>query len=148
MNIKNIIKQVPLILLGIGAVALIFIDFSFLMPRQSTETLSNFSREPPRSYSYTEAEALTQSYVRHVIDGDTLILYNGDRVRLIGIDTPEIGFQGTPSEEGAEEARFFVNALLNFPNENNLTTVWLEADGNNTDTWGRLRRYVWIDIHR
>jgi micrococcal nuclease len=141
-NIKKFLTILPLILLGIGAIALIFIDFSFLMPNHSsTSTISSFSREPPVSES---SKILTQSYVRHVLDGDTLILYNDDRVRLIGINAPELGFQGTLHEEGAEEARDFVNALLNFPNENNLTRVWLEADGNNTDNWGRLRRYVWL----
>ncbi len=43
--------------------------------------------------------------VRHVIDGDTLELVDGRRVRLIGIDTPEIGRQGKPSEPFAEAAR-------------------------------------------
>src|SRR5437868_519012 len=30
------------------------------------------------------------SVVRYVLDGDTLILENGEKVRLIGVDTPEI----------------------------------------------------------
>lgn len=29
-------------------------------------------------------------YVKRVVDGDTLLLENGERVRLIGIDTPEM----------------------------------------------------------
>jgi len=37
-----------------------------------------------RSYNYTDI------YVKRVIDGDTLQLVNGERVRLIGIDTPEL----------------------------------------------------------
>jgi len=37
-----------------------------------------------RSYSYSDI------YVTRVIDGDTLKLENGERVRLIGIDTPEM----------------------------------------------------------
>ena len=34
--------------------------------------------------------------VAYVIDGDTVILVGGERVRLIGIDAPEIGHEGTP----------------------------------------------------
>jgi micrococcal nuclease len=33
----------------------------------------------------------SQTYtVKRVVDGDTLLLSNGDRVRLVGVDTPEI----------------------------------------------------------
>ena len=42
---------------------------------------------------------------RYVIDGDTLELVDGRRVRLIGINTPEIGRRGTPSEPYAQKAR-------------------------------------------
>ena len=38
----------------------------------------------------TSTSILAQTYtVERVIDGDTIKLTNGDRVRLIGIDTPE-----------------------------------------------------------
>lgn len=43
--------------------------------------------------------------VRLVIDGDTLELADNRRVRLIGVDTPEIGRRGKPSEPFAEAAR-------------------------------------------
>lgn len=42
---------------------------------------------------------------RHVIDGDTLDLMDGRRVRLIGINTPEIGRRGNASEPFAQAAR-------------------------------------------
>lgn len=42
---------------------------------------------------------------RHVIDGDTLELSDGRRVRLIGINTPELGRNGQPSEPYAQRAR-------------------------------------------
>lgn len=37
-----------------------------------------------QSYNYTDIT------VKRVVDGDTLLLENGERVRLIGIDTPEM----------------------------------------------------------
>ncbi len=37
-----------------------------------------------QSYNYTNI------LVKRVVDGDTLVLENGERVRLIGIDTPEM----------------------------------------------------------
>ena len=42
---------------------------------------------------------------RQVIDGDTLDLVDGRRVRLIGINAPEIGRRGSPSEPYAQTAR-------------------------------------------
>lgn len=43
--------------------------------------------------------------IRHVIDGDTLELQDGRRLRLIGINTPEIGRRGLASEPFAQAAR-------------------------------------------
>lgn len=50
-----------------------------------------------------------------VIDGDTLRLEDGRRVRLIGIDTPEIGREGRASEPFAEQARERLQALVREP---------------------------------
>jgi micrococcal nuclease len=50
---------------------------------------------------------LWSGYVKNVVDGDTVDvrfnIYGVQRVRLVGINTPEIG------EEGYEEAKAFVN---------------------------------------
>lgn len=43
--------------------------------------------------------------IRHVIDGDTVILSDGDHARLIGINTPEIDHEGPDDEPLAAEAR-------------------------------------------
>ena len=75
---------------------------------------------------------LDKAVVRRVIDGDTIVLYNGERVRFIGIDAPEIG------EPGADEATQFVRDMVEGQ------TVWLEASGNDRDRFNRLRRYVWV----
>lgn len=48
------------------------------------------------------AQPVVNSYV---IDGDTLVLTDQRRVRLIGIDAPEIGYRSQPSESFAREAR-------------------------------------------
>lgn len=50
--------------------------------------------------------------VVHVIDGDTVILKDGRHVRLIGIDTPEIGRRGKPSQPYATAARKALISLL------------------------------------
>lgn len=47
-----------------------------------------------------------------MIDGDTLELTDGRRVRLIGIDTPEIGRRGEPSEPYAQAAKKRLQQLV------------------------------------
>ncbi|MCL2227301.1 MAG: thermonuclease family protein [Oscillospiraceae bacterium] len=80
------------------------------------------------------ASLLVQTTVTRVIDGDTVEIYTGERVRFVGVDAPEVG------EAGADEATAFVRErVLN-------QMVWLEADGNDTDRFGRLRRYVWLEL--
>lgn len=50
--------------------------------------------------------------VRQVVDGDTLRLADGRSVRLIGINTPEIGRKGRTSEPYADAARRRLQALV------------------------------------
>jgi len=71
--------------------------------------------------------------VTHVIDGDTVEIEGGYRVRYIGIDTPE---KGEPYYWEASEAnRNLVEGKK----------VRLEKDVENKDKYGRLLRYVWVD---
>jgi micrococcal nuclease len=71
--------------------------------------------------------------VARVIDGDTFELAGGDRVRLLGIDTPEKG------EPFADRATFFLDSLaLGKP-------VRLEFAENRRDSYGRLLGYAYID---
>lgn len=89
----------------------------------------------------TEAQ---QAIVIRVIDGDTIeVDLDGEieRIRLIGIDAPEMGFYGAVYEDGATEATDFVNATL----RTNRYIVYLTSSGNDRDRWGRLRRYVWLE---
>ena len=46
-------------------------------------------------------------YVQRVVDGDTLMLGTGERVRLIGVDTPEIKHPNKPVEYFSKEASAF-----------------------------------------
>ncbi len=74
--------------------------------------------------------------VTRVIDGDTIIIAGGYRVRYIGIDTPEVypraeafGMEAWQANRNLVEGR----------------TVRLEPDVSNTDKYGRLLRYVYVD---
>ncbi len=74
--------------------------------------------------------------VIEVIDGDTITIAGGYRVRYIGIDTPEI----YPDLEAFGIEAWQANRKLVEGKE-----VRLEKDVSETDKYGRLLRYVWVD---
>lgn len=81
--------------------------------------------------------------VNRVIDGDTIeVDIDGDdtRVRLLNIDTPELGHNGEPSECLAEEAKQYLEGRL--PKG---TEIRLEYDSEKTDKYGRTLAGVFID---
>ena len=78
--------------------------------------------------------------VTHVVDGDTIDVEIGgrtERVRLIGIDTPETKKPNTPIECWGPEASAFTASLL--PEG---TEVRIERDIVGRDDYGRLLGYV------
>jgi endonuclease YncB( thermonuclease family) len=84
-----------------------------------------------------EAETATVGYVD---DGDTLRLTNGDRVRLVGIDSPEIGRDGHPDEAFARQARQALQALL-AESHNRVEVVDAAED---EDRYGRRLSYLYL----
>lgn len=95
-----------------------------------------------RAVPTTTAGALTPNgTVVHLVDGDTVDVDIGgtrERVRLIGIDTPETKKEGTPVECYGPEASAFTATLL--PEG---TPVYLERDVEPRDQYGRLLAYVY-----
>jgi endonuclease YncB( thermonuclease family) len=81
--------------------------------------------------------------VIHVIDGDTIDVQIGgreERVRLIGIDTPETKKPNSPIECFGPEASAFTASLLPIG-----TRVRIERDLVGRDDYGRLLGYVYVD---
>ncbi len=76
--------------------------------------------------------------VTTVIDGDTFEIESGERVRMIGIDTPESVDPNRPIGCYGKEASQFTKSLLEGKR------VRLEKDVSDTDRYGRLLRYVWL----
>lgn len=77
--------------------------------------------------------------VTRVLDGDTIVLDNGETVRLIGVDAPEIHHPEIPVQRFGEEATEF---LKRFAEGFECT---LEYEPNNIrDQYGRLLAYVFV----
>jgi micrococcal nuclease len=78
--------------------------------------------------------------VAWVYDGDTVTLSGGEKVRLIGIDTPERGRDGAPDEPYAQQAKQMLERLL--ATQGN--SVLLRFDASRTDRHGRLLAHVYL----
>lgn len=76
--------------------------------------------------------------VKRVIDGDTIELASGKRVRYIGIDTPETVDPRKPVQCFGREAKAENVRLVDGK------AVRLEKDVSETDKYGRLLRYVYV----
>lgn len=88
----------------------------------------------------------TSGVVVAVVDGDTIDVDTGagaQRVRIIGIDTPEIGRGGNTDECYAQEAREILDELI-YRSDVELIADPTQAD---VDRCGRLLRHVRHDGH-
>ena len=93
------------------SLALLIVISTSLCVNSEMETISNFT----------------------IIDGDTIRLESGQRVRLIGIDTPENGEYCYT--EATEKLREMISGK----------ELKLETGYEDKDVYGRLLRYVYVD---
>lgn len=83
--------------------------------------------------------------VTRIVDGDTIRVrqpghLDDERVRLLNLDTPELGRDGQPDECLAQAARDHLATLVAVD-----STVWLAADVQDRDRFDRLLRGVWTE---
>jgi len=100
------------------------------IPAKQTVSTPTPTQIPTKSTPLPET---TSAIVSEVIDGDTIKLQNGERIRLLAINTPEMG------QPYYEEARNRLKELIEGK------TVTLEEDVEDKDRYGRLLRYIYVD---
>ena len=85
--------------------------------------------------------------IERVIDGDTAIVsfvfddgskYQKERVRFLGVDTPETVHPNKPVQYYGKEASDFTKTQLTDK------TVWLQTDVGVKDRYDRMLAYVWL----
>jgi endonuclease YncB( thermonuclease family) len=77
--------------------------------------------------------------VKTVYDGDTVVLEDGRKIRLLGINTPEIQHRDKIAEAGGDEAkRWLTDKLQN-------TKVRLEIGVEKTDKYGRTLAHLFAE---
>lgn len=80
-----------------------------------------------------ERHTREEFFVSQVIDGDTLVLKNGQTVRLLGINAPE------------KEEPFFKEATEKMKNLVAGKKIWVEKDVEEKDRYGRALAYVFTE---
>lgn len=91
--------------------------------------------KPQANESQQSAANTTEALVVRIVDGDTIELQGGQKVRYIGIDTPELKQDECYAKEAAAK-----NADLVLGKK-----VTLQKDVSETDKYKRLLRYVYVD---
>lgn len=111
-------------------------------PGVIAEVTPIISQEPEVAGAVTSVESREVAYVESVVDGDTIKLSTGDVVRYIGVDTPETVDPRTPPQCLGKEASNKNKELVEGK------SVRLERDVSDTDRYGRLLRYVYLEDGR
>lgn len=123
-------KLNPLGIFAIFFFATTYLFFFFYYIRHQVEVIP--------SVNNTETILKSSEKVTRIIDGDTFEIEGGIKVRLIGVDTPEMRNKNKIIDCFAQEATQKLKELLN------KKEVVLEKDISETDKYGRLLRYVYL----
>ena len=94
---------------------------------------------PAAAAPATDTPTGTPAGVALALDGDTLVLDDGRHVRLIGVNTPELGKKGAPDEPLAQEAHAALVALI--PRDKQ---VFLVRGKEPHDHYGRVLAHVFL----
>lgn len=123
-----------------------FILVSIFLSSSKTQNSQEVSQPQPKIQGVetvqktqeTSQNIQGQVLVERVIDGDTIEIAGGQKVRYIGIDTPETVHPEKPVQcfgtEASQKNKELVEGKL----------IRLEKDVSETDKYGRLLRYVYI----
>jgi micrococcal nuclease len=91
-----------------------------------------------QAYPQLRSQPWAKATVKRVVDGDTFETKQGDKVRLIGVNTPETVKPNSPVEVYGKEASDYTKKMLTGK------AVYMFRDAGDKDNYGRLLRYVFI----
>lgn len=135
MNMKKLKRNITAILFALFLLYISqFLDIKDIDSTKFNNQISSNNKNISNSF--------TKAYVSRIIDGDTIeviIDENKYKVRLIGIDCPE--YTSKIEYYGKEATEYTTSMLLD-------KDIYLEKDVSETDKYGRLLRYVWINVPR
>jgi micrococcal nuclease len=123
-----------------GAMTLVFVrsDGGWKVAHDHTSTLpvGNLGTEALRySGPPNPVRSTSPCTISRIVDGDTIECQGVGRIRLIGMDTPEM----SQEPYGAQATQVLANLI------SNSLEVELELDVEERDRYGRLLAYLWAD---
>ena len=140
-----------------AVLVLVFASVSFAHPGKLDKNGGHFDKETGEYHYHKGPNALEslelrrntiyKAKVERVVDGDTAIVsfifedgskYLKERVRFLGVDTPETVHPNKPVQFYGKEASDFTKAQLTD------RIVWLQTDVNPKDRYDRMLAYVWM----
>lgn len=134
---NKVLVAISVIILGI-----IFLLLGLVLEFDQGEVLTNVPTPTLEATEATSSAALgvegQETVVIEAIDGDTIEIAGGQRVRYIGIDTPETVDPRRPVGCYGKEASLENKSLVEGKK------VILEKDVSETDKFNRLLRYVYV----
>jgi micrococcal nuclease len=119
----------------VGWLLVVMLFVGCASPQPGMGTATEGIKRPP------ETELMEAKVVR-VIDGDTIVAQvegKEERIRLIGVDTPETVHPKKGEEPFGKEASRFTKTHLPAGGE-----IHLELDVEERDHYGRLLAYIWV----
>lgn len=108
------------------------------MPASLLIGLALITWGPDAASQVQEQPPVTEAVVARVADGDTVVLDTGQKVRLLGIDAPELEREGQPADFLAHKAKQVLTGLALGKR------VRLEYDRLRYDRFGRVLAYVFL----
>ncbi|MDH5357806.1 MAG: thermonuclease family protein [Gammaproteobacteria bacterium] len=108
---------------------------------QDTSGNVSFSDQPSENSTLVKPAVRAYRYKHHVArvyDGDTIVLKNGEHVRLLGINTPEIESRHREGAAGGQMAKKWLKDKLQ------QKSVFLEYDQQQHDKYDRLLAHLFL----
>ena len=134
-------RQLVLKLIVIGLLLQVNFVWADIFRHQDANGNISYSDQPSQNATRIKQAAKTYRYkhkVKYVYDGDTITLKNGEHVRLLGINTPEIESHFRQGEEGGLTAKKWLKDKLK------QGVVFLEYGKPNKDKYGRSLAHLFL----
>jgi micrococcal nuclease len=96
------------------------------------KTKTSASQDETKNILLPEPKSGVYKVIR-VLDGDTIVISTGEKVRYLGVDAPEVNVRWGPEAKEFNEEKVLDKK------------VWIELDRTKLDKYGRILAYVWID---
>jgi endonuclease YncB( thermonuclease family) len=124
---------------GDNKLVYLFLCLLFIAINTNSFVYASCSISAPNKLSAIKIKKAESVNYKKIYDGDTVLLTDGRKIRFIGINTPEIGRRGKPSQPYAKKAKEKLKSLLS-----SSRTLLLLYDKDKKDHYKRTLAYVYL----